>query len=276
MKVLIVVAHPEPNGKSFNHAMVGVAEDALREQGHYVRVNDLYANGFNPVGGPWEFETLPDPERFEYMAAQGHAEEAGNKHADIVAEHEKLLWCDLLILQFPLWWFGMPGILKGWIDRVMTYGLAYEIPGTYEEGGFRGKRATVSITTATEPEYYEYRGRGGYMGHLLWPINNGTLRFVGFDVLPYFVADEVGAYAGGNPEEDAICQRILADYCVHVRGLESVEPYFFHPREDYETDKMRLKPETEARTEMQNPDLLKKTIQTQGDSGGMNDNRNTP
>ena len=197
-------------------------------------------------------------------------------HADIVAEHEKLLWCDLLILQFPLWWFGMPGILKGWIDRVMTYGLAYEIPGTYEEGGFRGKRARVSITTATEPEYYEYRGRGGYMGHLLWPINNGTLRFVGFDVLPYFVADEVGAYAGGNPEEDAICQRILADYCVHVRGLESVEPYFFHPREDYETDKMRLKPETEARTEMQNPDLLKKTIQTQGDSGGMNDNRNTP
>jgi NAD(P)H dehydrogenase (quinone) len=258
MKVLIVLAHPEPNGKSFNHAMVEIAASALGEQGHEVRINDLYANGFNPVGGPWEFETLPDPDRFEYMAAQGHAEETGTKHADVVAEQEKLLWCDLLILQFPLWWFGMPGILKGWIDRVMSNGLAYDNPGAYEKGGFRGRRATIVTSTATEPEYYALRGRGGYMSHLLWPINNGVLRYVGFDVLPYFIADEVGAYAGGVPEEDAACRKILADYRVHVQGLESAEPCFFHPREDYEADRMRLKPEIEARTEMQNPDLLKK------------------
>lgn len=257
MKVLIVVAHPEPNGKSFNHAMVGIAGDALREQGHEVRVNDLYANKFNPVGGPWEFETLPDPDRFEYMAAQAYAETTGTKHQDVVAEQEQLDWCDLLILQFPLWWFGAPAILKGWLDRVMTDGVAYNNPGTYEQGGFGGRRATVAITTATDSEMYELRGRGGYMKHLLWPINN-SLRYVGFDVLPYFVADEVGAYVSGNPEEDVICKKILTNYRAHVQGLKSAEPYFFHPREDYEAGKMRLRPGIEALTEMQNPDLLKK------------------
>jgi NAD(P)H dehydrogenase (quinone) len=222
MKVLIVLAHPEPNGKSFNHAMVEIAASALGEQGHEVRINDLYANGFNPVGGPWEFETLPDPDRFEYMAAQGHAEETGTKHADVVAEQEKLLWCDLLILQFPLWWFGMPGILKGWIDRVMTNGLAYENPGAYEKGGFRGRRATIATSTATEPEYYALRGRGGYMSHLLWPINNGVLRYVGFDVLPYFIADEVGAYAGdprGLPRSRAGSGERRALFLPPPRGL---------------------------------------------------------
>ena len=258
MNVLIVLAHPEPDGKSFNHAMVEVARGALAEQGHEVRVDDLYANKFNPVGGPWEFETLPDPDHFELMAAQEHAEKTGTKPADVVAEQEKLLWCDLLILQFPLWWFGMPGIMKGWIDRVMTNGLAYENPGAYEKGGFRGRRATIATTTATEPEYYDLRGRGGYMSHLLWPIDNGVLRYVGFDVLPFFVADEVGAFTRGDPEQDAACEKILADYRTHVQGLESAEPYFFHLREDYEPDKMRLKRDVEARTEMQNPDLLKK------------------
>ena len=258
MNVLIVLAHPEPQSKSFNHAMVEIAASALAEQGHEVRVDDLYANKFNPVGGPWEFETLPDPDRFEYMAAQEHAEKTDTKPADVAAEQEKLLWCDLLILQVPLWWFGMPGILKGWIDRVMTSGFAYENPGAYEKGGLRGRRATIATTTATESEYYDLCGRGGYMSHLLWPINNGVLRYVGFDVLPFFVADEVGAYARGNPEEDATCEKILANYRSHAQGLESATPYASHLRADYEPDKMRLKPGVEALTEMQNPDLLKK------------------
>ena len=75
-------------------------------------------------------------------------------------------------------------------------------------------------------------------------------------MLPFFVADEVGAFARGNPEEDAKCQEILADYRAHVQGLETATPYPSHLREDYEADRMRLKPGVEALSEMQNPDLL--------------------
>ncbi len=51
--------------------------------------------------------------------------ERGGKPRDIDAEQRKLVAADAVIFQFPLWWLGMPAILKGWIDRVFAYGLAY-------------------------------------------------------------------------------------------------------------------------------------------------------
>ncbi|MEE9299816.1 MAG: NAD(P)H-dependent oxidoreductase [Alphaproteobacteria bacterium] len=249
MKIFIVCAHPEP--KSFNHAMANLAVEVLGERGHEVRVSDLYAMGFNPVGGRWEFKTLPDPDYFEYMSAQGFAARRGEITADVAAEHEKLLWCDLLILQFPMWWFGMPAILKGWVDRVMSNGTAYSGEMSYETGGFRGRRASVSMTTSVASGYYEVSGRGGYMAHLLWPINNGTLRYCGFDVLPFFVADGIGDV------DEETHRRYLEDYRAHLIGLETAEPFFFHTAEDYD-DELRLKPGVAAQTEMQNPELLLK------------------
>jgi NAD(P)H dehydrogenase (quinone) len=61
-----------------------------------------------------------DP-RFKQAFAQG------TQSADIAAEQEKLLWADTVIFQFPLWWFSMPAIMKGWIDRVYAWGFAYGV-----------------------------------------------------------------------------------------------------------------------------------------------------
>ena len=61
------------------------------------------------------------------VAASKKAFDADVLTDDAKTEIEKLLWADTLILQFPLWWFSMPAILKGWVDRVFAYGFAYGV-----------------------------------------------------------------------------------------------------------------------------------------------------
>lgn len=122
MNVLIVHAHEEP--KSFNGAMRDTAVTVLAESGHTVEVSDLYAMKFNPVGGKHDFTALADPDFFKYGVEQTKATEARKFAPDVVAEQEKLCRAGFLIFQFPLWWFGLPAILKGWVDRVFAAGLA--------------------------------------------------------------------------------------------------------------------------------------------------------
>lgn len=127
MQVLIVYAHPEP--KSFNGAMKELAVETMRAAGHEVVVSDLYAMGFNPVTGPADFQgERADPAFLSIATEQARAFETGTLAADIVAEQEKVRRADLLILQFPIWWFGMPAIMKGWADRVFARGFAYVGP----------------------------------------------------------------------------------------------------------------------------------------------------
>ena len=122
MKVLIVFAHPEPG--SLNGGLCDVAVRSLEAQGHEVRVSDLYAQRWKSDVDRADFPSLPADTRLAPAAASKQAFEAGTLTVDVKGEIEKLLWADVLILQFPLWWFSMPAILKGWVDRVFAYGFA--------------------------------------------------------------------------------------------------------------------------------------------------------
>ena len=116
MKALIVYAHPEP--KSFNGAMKDLAVETLRGRGDEVEVTDLYAMRFKAVVGADDFHgERADPEFLSIAAEQTRACETGTLASDIVTEQKKLARAEILILQFPIWWFGMPAILKGWADR---------------------------------------------------------------------------------------------------------------------------------------------------------------
>ena len=141
MNVLIVHAHEEP--KSFNGAMKDTAVRVLKESGHTVEVSDLYAMKFNPVGGKHDFTTLADPDFFKYGVEQTKATEARTFAPDVVAEQEKLFRADFLIFQFPLWWFGLPAILKGWVDRVFAAGLTYGGGRWYSNGVLQGQAGHV-------------------------------------------------------------------------------------------------------------------------------------
>ncbi|MET0387040.1 MAG: NAD(P)H-dependent oxidoreductase, partial [Polyangiales bacterium] len=96
--------------------------------------------------------------------------------------------------QFPLWWFSMPAILKGWVERVYAQGFAYGVGvhegerwgDRYGEGVLRGRRALLSITLGGRAPHYTARGVNGALDDILFPIQHGILFYPGMDVVPPF------------------------------------------------------------------------------------------
>ena len=181
MNVLIVHAHPEPN--SFNGAMTRAAVETLTAQGHEVTVSDLYEMGFHAPSDRSNFLAAADPDYFKPQAEETAATANGGFAPELEAEIRKLEACDLLIFQFPIWWFGLPAILKGWVDRVFAMGRIYRHGHIYEDGLFRGRRAILSLTTGAPGDRWTETGQHGDIAGILRPIHRGIFQFVGFDVL---------------------------------------------------------------------------------------------
>ncbi|WHS30129.1 NAD(P)H-dependent oxidoreductase [Brucella sp. NM4] len=143
MKALIVYAHPEP--RSFNGQLRDIIYETLTAQGAEVAISDLYAMGFNPVEAAEHFSERKRSDVFDVQTEQRHAFERNITSRDVAEEIVKMEDADLVVFQFPIWWFSMPAILKGWLDRVFVYGL-FTSRERYDAGHFRGKRAVVSVT----------------------------------------------------------------------------------------------------------------------------------
>jgi NAD(P)H dehydrogenase (quinone) len=143
-----------------------------------------------------------------------------------------------------MWWFGMPAILKGWVDRTMARGFAYKAGRKYDTGMLKGRRAMICTTTGTASGLYEPDGIDGDINHILWPVHNGIFRYLGFDVLPPYIAWMPGRVSPGEREA------YLEQYGKRLLTVEDIEPLFFHPAEDFGPDQ-RLKPGVMARSGFQ-------------------------
>lgn len=216
MKVFIVHAHPEPN--SFSGAMTKAATDALTKAGHEVKVSDLYAMKFNPVSDRRNFKSVKEKDYYKQQVEEAYASENGTFADDVEAELQKLEWCDILLFQFPLWWFGLPAILKGWVDKVFAMGRVYGYGNMYDKGVFRGKRAVCALTTGGAEAIYQPDGPTGDINSVLVPINVGMMHFTGFDVLPPFVV-----YQPVRISEDER-KKHLAEYAEYVLKLDTMKP----------------------------------------------------
>ncbi|MFE1431085.1 MULTISPECIES: NAD(P)H-dependent oxidoreductase [Streptomyces] len=242
MKTLIVHAHPEP--KSLNGSLKDLAVSTLEAAGHEVRVSDLYAMNWKAVVDAADYGPEVS-DRLLVARDSGRAFEAGTLTQDVRAEQEKLLWADTVIFQFPLWWYSMPAILKGWVDRVLTYRFAYGVGEhsdtrygeRYGEGTLAGRKALLSVTVGGPEAHYAARGINGPIDDLLFPIHHGILYYPGIEPLPPFVlhgtdrmTDEEYADAAKAWE-----RRLLT--------LESTEPIPFRPQNfgDYEIPSLQLK-----------------------------------
>jgi len=224
MRVFIVHAHPEPN--SFNGALTREARAALVAAGHEVVVSDLCAMGFDPVSDRRNFTTVKDSAVFRQQAEEAFAAEQDGFVPEIQAEQDKLFWCDALILQFPLWWFGLPAILKGWVDRVFAAGgRIYGNGKWYDRGVFAGKRAMCSVTIGGPPTMYAAHGLNGPIEAILFPIHHGMLYFTGFAVIEPFLVH--------GPARITHDERIahLARYRARVLGLAGA-PIIAYPKLD--------------------------------------------
>ncbi|NED72595.1 NAD(P)H-dependent oxidoreductase [Streptomyces sp. SID9944] len=177
---LIVHAHPEPH--SFSTAQMTAAARTLSEAGYRVEIVDLYAEGWAPVLGRDEFAPVDGP--FKPQAEQLRAIADGTLDATVRAHLDRLLAADLLVLSFPLWWFSLPAVLKGWIDRVFVMGGVFGGQhGLFEQAALAGRRAMLLVTTGGSRESFQPGGMLGAMDDFLFHIHRGMLEFVGYRVL---------------------------------------------------------------------------------------------
>lgn len=201
--ILWVSAHPERASLNGSLRTDGLAR--LRDSGHAVLESDLYAMGWDPVvrahdGG---HTSADGDERFRVSADTRHAYIEGSLPSDIAAKQAKIRQADAIIVQFPLWWYGMPAILKGWFDRVFVSGFAFGTdPATerrlrFENGPFVGKKALVVTTLGDRPHAIGPRGKSGELHELLFGLLHGTFAYTGMSVLPPWAlpsADRVADY----------------------------------------------------------------------------------
>ncbi|MGF6233122.1 NAD(P)H dehydrogenase (quinone) [Inquilinus ginsengisoli] len=164
MHALIVVAHPDP--RSLTHTVAARLAEGVSLAGHSAEIADLMAEGFDP--------------RFNANDHAVHLKQAAPS-ADVLAEQARIDRADALVLVYPVYWWSMPGLLKGWIDRVFANGWAYdEIPG----GKLEKKLGClpvhlVALGGAGQGTYQ----RHGYSGAMKTQIDHGIFDFCGAPVV---------------------------------------------------------------------------------------------
>lgn len=242
MQVLWVLAHPDP--RSLNGALRDKGVQFLREQGHQVRESDLYAMGWDPVVSHDDFGHDAG-DRLDVLTESERAFRSGHLAADIRAEQEKLVWADTLILQFPLWWFGPPAMLKGWFDRLFVQGFAQGVLDAetgrvmrYGNGGLVGRRALVVTTVGANAATTGPRGIHGDINDVLFPVLHGTLWYTGMSVLPPLVVN------GAVKVSDADYKDAAARLRQRLVTLPTSEPIPFRSQDggDYD-ERLVLRPE---------------------------------
>ncbi|MBO0475344.1 NAD(P)H dehydrogenase (quinone) [Enterococcus sp. DIV0840] len=135
MKILIIYAYPNTTG--YTHAILNNIHQGTEQQ-NTVKIIDLYKENFDPV--------LVFNEQKKRRNMQFDEETA--------IYREQILWADHLIFIFPIWWGGMPAILKGFIDKVFSKGFAYKYKGSLPVGLLKEKSAWI-ITTEDAPKWYK-------------------------------------------------------------------------------------------------------------------------
>ncbi|XP_060924496.1 NAD(P)H dehydrogenase [quinone] 1 [Limanda limanda] len=235
---LVVYAHQSP--ASFNAALRDAAVQELMDQGFTVTVSDLYAMTFranatrDDISGDLKNCTL-----FQYGEETMHAWMEGRLSDDIVTEQRKVeaaeliifqvgvsLWvCGVQSLQFPLYWFSVPAIMKGWMDRVLTQGFAFSMEKIYDHGIFKDKKAMLSFTTGATETMFRPDGINGDINISLWPLQNGVLHFCGFQVL----APQIFWSPAHCPPP--VRAAMLDGWRARLKGLLAEKPLTFAPCE---------------------------------------------
>lgn len=208
-----VFTHPREN--SANRHLLRAGSAALSKQ-YDVTISDLYAEGFDPA--------LTERDLGSFASASGsvaeltgRAYERGEVEPEVRREQERLAAAELLVLQFPLWWYGPPAMLKGWIDRVLQTGFAQGefdestgLPCRYGDGRLLGRRALIIVTAGDDQRTLGPRGLSGDLDSLLFPLTHGALWYVGIETLDLHVVYDADGLdeAGRERQAELLTQRI--------------------------------------------------------------------
>jgi len=202
-----IYAHPRSS--SFNARLFRDGVEALSRD-HDVETTDLYRQRFDPVLAAPDLG-YPQGRDGNVVDLMGEAHAEWRVPADVSEEQRKLQAADLVVLQFPLWWYGPPAILKGWFDRVLTNGFAYGpvdphtgLPLRYGDGLLAGRRALVIVTAGEDERSIGQRGVSGDLDSLLFPLTHGTLWYTGIEPLDLHVVHDADGLESAGVDNESV------------------------------------------------------------------------
>ncbi|MEM7089215.1 MAG: NAD(P)H-dependent oxidoreductase [Pseudomonadota bacterium] len=183
MHVLTILDHPNPN--SFSAAVAKRFMDGVRTAGHSTELGDLHAEGFDPRWSMADIESRSNADGL----------------ADVRAEQQRIARADAICLVFPLFWWGMPSMMKGWIDRVWSWGWAYDQLDD-RECSLQPSRSGVLLIPAGASS--DEMSAAGYDTMLETAWTKGTFGYFGFS--PRKIEVLHGA-TGSEPRRLALLER---------------------------------------------------------------------
>lgn len=189
-----LIVYSNPDERSFSFDLKEKAQEFLESKGHSVQVRDLYKMNFNPI--------LTDTEINNF--------EKGIYSTDILEEQAYLKWADVLIFIFPIWW-GIPAMLKGYIDKVFSHNFAYQTTPVGMKGKLQGKHVYRFSSMRSLNETYD---KDGFKASLINIIDKGIFEYAGMNVIE-------SKLFGGLPRND---ERTAREYLNQVE--DSLEKSF--------------------------------------------------
>ncbi len=159
MHVLTILDHPDP--KSFSSAVAGQFCAGAESLGHTTVLVDLHAEGFDP--------------RWSIQDVEGDA--SGRAPPDIKAEQDRIARADAIGFVFPLFWWGMPAMTKGWVDRVWSWGWAYDQLEDPEKSLQKPRTGVLLVPAGARSDEMDEKG---YTAALETAWIAGTFGYFGF------------------------------------------------------------------------------------------------
>ncbi|MGV2452225.1 UNVERIFIED_CONTAM: NAD(P)H-dependent oxidoreductase [Ralstonia mannitolilytica] len=179
MRHLIIYAHPNEN--SLNHHLLKTVVETLQLRNEEIVVRDLYTIGFDPV------LSLDD--------MQG--QRMGKVSDDVKTEQEYISWAEQITFIYPIWWTGLPAMMKGYIDRVFSYGFAYRYDQGIQKGLLKGKKTVIINTHGKSHEEYE---KTGMDKALTLTSENGIFIYSGLEIIRHLFFDKADKASPENLE----------------------------------------------------------------------------
>lgn len=168
MKHLIVYAHPNP--ESLNHHFKNLIVKTLTAQKHEIEVRDLNQIQFDPI----------------LSLADMNGQRMGRVSEAVKQEQLWINWADQITFIYPIWWTGMPAILKGYIDRVFSYGFAYRYDAGVQKGLLIGKKTVIINTQGKSAKVYQEMGMDKA---LILTSDHGIYAYCGLTILEHLFFD---------------------------------------------------------------------------------------
>jgi NAD(P)H dehydrogenase (quinone) len=212
MNIYAILVHPEReslNGKLFDQALT-----FFDKKKYQIETLDLYRSDFNPMA---IYEQVTDDKELNNYAHKWFAADARDLLPKFSQrEIERLKSSDILYLQTPIWWWGLPALMKAYIENVFIYNILFSLENEHSRNPgdstvyklLRGKKMILSVSTGSSEKFISEHF--GSVDALLAPIK-ARFEFVGYNILPVYYS---GALSGKKDKVD------VEDFEKYLLGLD--------------------------------------------------------